>query len=56
MTHKRLRKLLLAIGVHRNNVEDVIHEFREGFVDVANESVYKRCCYMLQLYNVAGKW
>lgn len=44
MTHKRLRKLLQAKGVQRNNVEDVIRRYREGYFYTANEAVYNRYC------------
>lgn len=44
MTHKRLRKLLQARGIQRNNVEDVIRKYREGYFCVANENVYDRYC------------
>jgi hypothetical protein len=45
MTHKRLRKLLQAKGVQRNNVEDVIRRHREGYFYVENGNVYKRYCF-----------
>lgn len=44
MTHKRLRKLLQAKGVQRNNVEDVIRKYRENYFYTANEDVYDRYC------------
>lgn len=31
MTYKRLRKLLQATGIQRNNVEDVIRKYREDY-------------------------
>lgn len=42
MTHKRLRKLLQTKGVQRNNVEDVIRKYREGYFYTGNEDVYDR--------------
>lgn len=44
MTHKRLRKLLQAKGIQRNNVEDVIRKYREDYFYTANENVYNRYC------------
>lgn len=44
MTHKRLRKLLQAKGIQRNNVEDVIRKYREDYFYTANEIVYNRYC------------
>lgn len=37
MTHKRLRKLLQATGIQRNNVEDVIRKYREDYFYTTNE-------------------
>ena len=44
MTHKRLRKLLQAKGVQRNNIEDVIRKYRDDYFYTANEAVYDRYC------------
>lgn len=44
MTHKRLRKLLQAEGVQRNNIEDVIHAYRGVYLFAANENIYYRYC------------
>lgn len=44
MTHKRLRKLLQAEGVQRNNIEDVIHAYRGSLFFAENENVYYRYC------------
>lgn len=49
MTHKRLRKLLQAKGVQRNNVEDVIRRHREGYFYVENKKVYKRYCFFNEI-------
>lgn len=54
MTHKRLRKLLQAKGVQRNNVEDVIRRYREGYFYTANEAVYNRYC-IKELFNIVTK-
>lgn len=54
MTHKRLRKLLQAKGVQRNNVEDVIRKYREGYFYVTNADVYDRYC-MKELFNIVTK-
>lgn len=50
MTHKRLRKLLQAKGVQRNNVEDVIRRYKEGSFYTANEAVYIRYCIHIILW------
>lgn len=55
MTHKRLRKLLQAKGVQRNNVEDVIRKYREGYFYVTNEDVYDRYC-MRKLFGAVVKF
>ena len=55
MTHKRLRKLLQAIGVQRNNVEDVVRKYREGYFYVTNEDVYDRYC-MRKLFGAVVKF
>jgi hypothetical protein len=54
MTHKRLRKLLQAKGVQRNNVEDVIRKYREDYFYTANEGVYDRYC-VRKLLSVIAK-
>ena len=54
MTHKRLRKLLQAKGVQRNNVEDVIRTYREDYFYTANEAVYNRYC-VRKLLSVIAK-
>ncbi len=54
MTHKRLRKLLQAKGIQRNNVEDVIRKYREGYFYAANENVYDRYC-MRKLLSIVAK-
>lgn len=51
MTHKRLRKLLQATGIQRNNVEDVIRKYREDYFYTANENVYNRYC-VRELFSV----
>ncbi len=55
MTHKRLRKLLQAKGVQRNNVEDVVRKYREGYFYVTNEDVYDRYC-MRKLFGAVVKF
>lgn len=54
MTHKRLRKLLQAKGIQRNNVEDIIRRYREGYFYTANEAVYNRY-YKGELFNFVTK-
>lgn len=51
MTHKRLRKLLQATGIQRNNVEDVIRKYREDYFYTTNEDVYNRYC-VRELFSV----
>lgn len=55
MTHKRLRKLLQAKGIQRNNVEDIIRKYREGYFYTANEAVYNRYC-LYTYYTVVAKF
>ena len=55
MTHKRLRKLLQATGIQRNNVEDVIRKYREDYFYTANEDVYNRYC-VRELFSVVVKF
>lgn len=55
MTHKRLRKLLQATGIQRNNVGDVIRKYREDYFYTANEDVYNRYC-VRELFSVVVKF
>lgn len=55
MTHKRLRKLLQATGIQRNNVEDVIRKYREDYFYTTNEDVYNRYC-VRELFSVVVKF
>ena len=55
MTRKRLRKLLQAKGIQRNNVENVIRKYRENYFYTANEDVYDRYC-MRKLFSAVIKF